>query len=177
MTPEMIKAAAYLLEKIERRPAPAGEMINTYLETHKYLKGDKKKAFLTLVWGVIRAKARLIWNWPDLAWQERIEKFSESGIPDVSGAPKHIQWEVPEWFLGHVPECEKELPALLETPPIILRAIGNRDKVLQALEEEGIQAEPCQKSPFGIRLAEYANLKNTKAWKQGLIEVRTRSRG
>ena len=171
MKAELIKAAAYLLEKIERRPAPAGEMINTYLATHKYLKGDEKKEFLALVWGVIRAKARLMWAWPDLSWQERIERFSESGIPDVSGAPQHVQWEVPEWFLGHVPECEKELSTLLEMPPIILRAIGDREGVLQALSEEGIRAEACNKSPFGIRLNEYANLKNTKAWKQGLIEV------
>ena len=171
MTPELIKAAAYLLEKIERRPAPAGEMINTYLATHKYLKGEEKKEFLSLVWGMIRAKARLQWAWPDLSWQERIQKFSESGIPDVSNAPKHIQWEVPEWFLNHMPETEKELPALLKIPPIILRAIGNRDEILKALSEEGIQGEACKKSPFGIRLTEYANLKNTKAWKQGLIEV------
>ena len=171
MTPEMMKAVAYLLEKIERRPAPAGEMINGYLATHKYLKGEEKKKFLSLVWGVIRTKARLKWAYPDLLWQERIEKFSEASIPDVSAAPKHIQWEVPEWFLGHVPNPEKELPALLETPPIVLRAIGNREEVLKTLAEEGIVGEVCQKSPFGIRLAEYTNLKNIKAWKQGLIEV------
>ena len=159
---EFIKAAAYLLEKIERRPAPAGEMINTYLATHKYLKGEEKKDFLSLVWGVIRAKARLTWSYPDLSWQERIENFSNNGIPDTFNAPKNIQWEVPEWFLNHIPE---------ETPPIILRAIGDRDEVLQALVEEGIQSWPCKKSPFGIRLNEYANLKNTKVWKQGLIEV------
>lgn len=171
MNTELVKAAAYLLEKIERHPAPAGEMINTYLATHKYLKGEEKREFLALVWGVIRAKARLMWAYPDLSWQERIEKFSEGGIPDVSSAPKYVQWEVPEWFLDHVPEYEKELPTLLEIPSIILRAIGNREEILQALAEEGIMAEPCQKSPFGIRLAEYANLKNTKVWKQGLIEV------
>ena len=51
MTPDMIKATAYLLEKVERHPAPAGEMINTYLATHKYLKGDDKKEFLAWVWG------------------------------------------------------------------------------------------------------------------------------
>ncbi len=45
MKAELIKAVAYLLEKIERRPAPAGEMINTYLATHKYLKGEDKKVF------------------------------------------------------------------------------------------------------------------------------------
>ena len=171
MSGDLVKAAAYLLEKIERRPAPAGEMINTYLATHKYLKGDEKKEFLNLVWGVIRAKARLMWAYPDASWQERIEKFAEAGVPDVSKAPQFIQWEVPEWFLDHVPNPEKELPALMETPPIILRAIGDREEVLQALAEEGIQAEVTEKSPFGIRLAEYANLKNTKAWKQGLIEV------
>ena len=66
MTPELIKASAYLLEKIERRPAPAGEMINTYLATHKYLKGEDKKEFLALVWGVIRAKARLMWAYPEI---------------------------------------------------------------------------------------------------------------
>ena len=171
MTPELIKAAAYLLEKIERRPAPAGEMINTYLATHKYLRGEDKKEFLALVWGVIRARARLSWAYPESSWQERIEKFAENRLPDVSGAPQYIQWEVPEWFLDHVPEAEQELPALLEPPPIILRAIGNREEVLEVLREEGLVVEACEKSPYGIRLAEYANLKNTKAWKQGLIDV------
>ena len=171
MTPELIKAVAYLLEKIERRPAPAGEMINTYLATHKYLKGEDKKGFLALVWNIVRAKARLMWAYPEASWQERIEKFSEHGIPDVSKAPKHIQWEVPEWFLEHVPEAEKELPALLETPPIILRATQDRTTVLKTLKDEGIECKACDKSLFGIRLVEYANLKNTKTWKQGLIDV------
>lgn len=171
MNENLIKAVAYLLEKIERRPAPAGEMINTYLATHKYLKGEEKKEFLALVWGIIRAKARLMWAYPEKTWQERIEYFTISGLPEVSDAPQNIQWEVPEWFLEHVPECEKELPALLETPPIILRAIGDRDEVLKALAEEGIVAEPCEKSPFGIHLKEYANLKNTSCWKKGLIEI------
>lgn len=171
MTPQIIKAIAYLLEKIERRPAPAGEMINSYLATHKYLKGEDKKEFLNLVWGVIRAKARLMWAYPELSWQERIEKFSQNGIPDVKKAPLYIQWEVPEWFLKHVPEYEKELPALMEVAPIVLRATQNREEILKNLSEEGISAEPCKKSPFGIYLSEYANLKNTKAWKQGLIDV------
>ena len=157
MNPDFIKASAYLLEKIERRPAPAGEMINTYLATHKYLKGEDKKEFLTLVWGVIRARARLMWAYPEESWQKRIEKFAKSGLPDVSQAPQYIQWEVPEWFLDHVPDAEKELPSLLENPPIILRAIGNREEVLEALREEGLAVEPCEKSPYGIHLIEYAN--------------------
>ena len=78
---------------------------------------------------------------------------------------------MPEWFLSHVPEAEKELPDLLENPPIVLRAIGNREEVLRALREEGVECEACEKSPYGIRLKEYANLKNTKVWKQGLIDV------
>ena len=171
MNPDFIKAASYLLEKIERRPAPAGEMINTYLATHKYLKGEEKKDFLALVWGVIRARARLAWAYPDATWQDRITFFDQKGLPDVSQAPNFVKWEVPEWFLDHVPEAEKELPALLEIPSIILRAIGNRDEILKTLIEEKIDAEPCEKSPYGIRLKEYTNLKNIKAWKQGLIEV------
>ena len=171
MKSDFIKAAASLLEKIERRPQPANEMINAYLSTHKYLKGDDKKEFLVLVWGVIRAKARLTWAYPAISWQERIEKFCENGLPDVSAAPQYIQWEVPEWFLAHVPEAEKELPPLLETPPIILRAVGNRTDILESLKAEGIACTLCEKSPFGIRLEEYTHLKNTTVWKQGLIEV------
>ena len=171
MSVELIKAAAYLLEKIERRPQAAQEMINGYLASHKYLKGEEKKAFLALVWGAIRAKARLQWAYPEAGWQERIQNFFEAGVPDVSKAPQHIQWEVPEWFLHHVPEYEKELPALLEAPPVILRAVGNREEVLKLLADEGITGQACSKSPFGIRLNEFANLKNTKVWKQGLIEV------
>ncbi|MGN0919662.1 MAG: RsmB/NOP family class I SAM-dependent RNA methyltransferase [Alphaproteobacteria bacterium] len=171
MTLDLVKAAAYLLEKIERRPAPASEMINAYLSTHKHLKGQDKAAFLALVWGVIRAQARLAWAYPNQSWQERIEIFSQKGIPDVSTAPKHIQWEVPEWFESHIPEAEMELPALLEAPPVILRATQNPREVLDALVQEGIKAKACTKSPYGIKLTEYAHLKNTKVWKQGLIEV------
>ena len=49
MKSDFIKAAASLLEKIERRPQPASEMINAYLASHKYLKGDDKKELLALV--------------------------------------------------------------------------------------------------------------------------------
>lgn len=161
---------ADLMSKMDRKAAAIGDIINDYLNKRK-LKADEKASFLEAVWGIIRSYARLKWANPEENWKTRIQKFLEQGVPDVSHAPKYVQWEVPEWFLSHVPDPEKELPNLLKKPDIILRTIGERDKILESLRKENLDVRPCVHSPYGVILKGYANLKNTNAWKKGLIEV------
>jgi len=168
MNEREINFIADLMNKMDRKAAVVGDIINDYLSHHKNI---ERAYFLESVWGVIRAYTRLKWAYPDENWQERVQKFLKNGIPDISKAPKHIQWEVPEWFLLHVPEPEKEMPALLNSAPIVLRAIGIRDEILKALQQEGLNVESCAQSPYGIILKNYVNLKNTNVWKKGWIEV------
>ena len=162
---------ADLIRVIDKKPAVAPEIINDYLSKHKFIKGPEKAEFLNLVWSVIRAKARLAWLYPDQDWLYRVKRFIEVGLGDISSAPDWIQWETPEWFLSHIPNPEKELPEMLKNPPIVLRATGNREEVLSALKQEGLDVEPCNQSPFGIVLKTYANIKNTNAWKKGMLEI------
>lgn len=168
---EFIKALAYLLERIEKKAIAANDIIGDYMATHKFLKGEEKAEFLKEVWFCIRNQAKILYTYPDKNWQERLEALATSDLPDVSKAPQWVQWEVPEWIIPHIPEAEKELPALLENPPIVLRAIGNRDEVMQELQSEGIEVAACQKSPYGLILKEFTNLKNTKVWKKGLLDI------
>lgn len=172
MTPESLqKHAGILMERIQKKPVIANELINTYIASHKHFDGNDKRALLDLVWRLVRAMARLQYAYPNETWEVRTKALMDNGLPDVKEAPAHVKWEVAEWFPAHVPEAEKELPALLENPPIILRAIGDREQVQAVLREDGIETMPTKLSPYGLVLPEYKNLTGTKAWKEGLIEI------
>ena len=172
MTPESLqKHAGILMERIQKKPVVANELINTYIASHKHFNGEDKRALLDLVWRCVRAMARLQYAYPNDTWEKRVQNFMEKGMPDLKEAPQAVLWEVPEWFAAHVPEVEKELCALLDNPPIVLRAIGNREEVQKVLREDGVETVPTKLSPYGLILPEYKNLTSTKAWKDGLVEI------
>lgn len=172
MTPESLqKHAGILMERIQKKPVIANELINTYIASHKHFDGEDKRALLDLVWRCVRTMARLKFAYPNDTWEVRVKNLVEQNVPAVIEAPNYVKWEVPDWFLNHLPEAEKELPALLENPPIILRAIGDRDMVQTVLRKEGIETTCTKLSPYGLILPEYKNLVNTKAWKDGLVEI------
>ena len=172
MTPENLqKHVGILIERIDKKPFIANELINTYIASHKHFDGGDRRALLDLAWRCIRAMARLKFAYPDDTWEARVKRLQEDAFPNLKNAPKWVRWEVPEWFPAHVPESEKELPKLLENPPIVLRAIGDRTKAQEMLRAEGIETEVTKLSPYGLVLPEYKNLTGTRAWKDGLIEV------
>ncbi len=168
---EILKTAAFLLDKIDSRNTPANDIINDYTRTHRYIEADDRRALLDIVWSAIRARARLSYAYPDSDWTVKLEKLQTVGIPDVSNAPDWVKWEVPEWFPAHVPDSDKELPLMLGQAPIVLRANGNREKVMADLAAEGLSVTPCDSSPYGMILSEFSNLSDTKAYKKGLIEI------
>ncbi len=168
---EFIKIAAFLLEKIDSRNTPANDIINDYTRTHRYIEADDRRQLLDVVWSAIRAKARLAYAYPDLNWSEKLQRLLTDGIPEGEGAPDWVRWEVPDWFPSHVPEADKELPSLLGNAPIVLRANGNRDDIMDMLRADGLAVTPCAQSPYGMILAEYSNLSDTKAYKKGLVEI------
>ena len=172
MTPESLqKHTGMLLERIEKKPVKAQELINSYIASHKHFNAEDKRALLNCVWKCVRLMARLKYAYPNENWEARVHAFFEKGSPDSETMPNAVKWEVQDWFLAHVPEAEKELPALLDAPPIVLRAIGDRNEVQQLLHDEGIETTPTKLSPYGLILPEYKNLSATHTWKEGLIEI------
>lgn len=169
-TEEIQTIAAELLEKIDLRAQSANEIINAYTKSHRFIEAEDRKTLLDMIWRVIRLKARLGWAYPEANWFEKID-LSLQPLPDLSTAPEHVRWEVPDWFIPHVPDAPHEFPSMLETAPIILRANGNRDKIIKMLQEEGLSVHACVRSPLGIVLERYANLTESKTYKKGLIEV------
>lgn len=168
---ELKKTVAFLLEKIDSRNTPANDIINDYTRTHRYIEAEERRHLLEVVWSAIRAKARLSYAYTDSDWIEKLQHLLTEGIPSVSDAPDWVRWEVPDWLPSHVPEADKELPALLENAPIVLRANGSRDEVMKLLQNEGLSVKPCKQSPYGMILSEYSNLSETKAYKKGLVEI------
>lgn len=163
--------AAELLQKIDSSSDSANEIVNGYTKTHKYIEAEDRKLLLDLIWSAIRAKARLNFAYPNTNWLFKLNALKEKGIPDSQEMPLAVRLEVQDWFLDHIPDAENELTAMLGTAPIVLRANGHRDKILKMLQEEGLNVSLCSKSPLGIILNEYANLKDSKTFKKGLIEV------
>ena len=167
---ECLKTVSYLLEKIEARTTPANMIIADYMQTHRYLTPADREEIFTLVWRAIRSWFHIHFLYPDKDWPERIQTLT-TGLPEDKALPDYVRWEVPEWLISHIPEADKELPALLEPAPVILRANGNRDKVMTALRDEGFPVHPCDKAPWGIVLKTHADITKTKVYKKGLLEI------
>lgn len=164
------QAASELLAQIATEQRPANEGINAYTRQHKSF-GSKDRRLLTdTVWSVLRHQARLNWLLPKGSFLEKINLLI-NGLPDVSKALLWVQLETPEWLLKYIPSFETELPALLETPSIVLRANGNREEIKKALLQEGIETCETPLSPHGLILQKRANLDLSSCYKNGLIEV------
>ena len=168
---ELHKTVGYLLEKIESRSTPANDIINDYLNTHRYLPLMDRQEILALTWYVIRNWFKAKYLWPNLNWVERLMKMQGKEDLTMPDMPDFVKYEVPDWFIPHVPDADAELPKMLGHAPIILRANGDRKKVMEMLEADGLSVKPCVQSPYGIVLAEYANLSETKPYKKGLLEI------
>ena len=167
---EIKKAAADLLEKIFKTNRPANELINTYLRMHRYVGSNDRKTLYQYLWTAIRHHARLDFLYSGASWAEKLDHLTD--IPGViTGAPDWVNWEVPKWLISHIPEANKELPALLEAAPVILRATTDRTTVQQALADEGIPTTPTHLSPFGLKVDGRYNVTASKTYKAGLVEV------
>ena len=168
---DIYSIAAELLLKIDESASSANEIVNTYTKKHKYIEAEDRKLLLDLIWSAIRAKARLNYVYPNQGWLFKLKKLKEQGVPETEDMPLCVRLEVQEWFLNHLPDAEAELKPMLGTAPIVLRANGNREKIFNMLKDEGLSVSLCERSPLGIILNEYANLKDSKTFKKGLIEI------
>lgn len=169
MHPEQIKnAAVELLNQIHQSPHPAHEVISAYTRSRRYIGSKDRRALTDMVWKALRYHAHLSWQ------SQKIEAqiaLLETADVDLPGMPDWVRWECPEWLLPHIPQPDKELPALIAPAPIVLRANGNRSDVQRRLADEGIETTLTSKSPYGLILQKRQNLNVSETFKQGLVEV------
>lgn len=113
-----------------------------------------------------------------LSAEER--RFTESITPDdTTGMPGWMRLNTPEWCMERLHALfgdgtEAELAALNEEAPLDLRVNTlktTREAAQKALEEDGFHARPTPYSPWGLRLDRRGALFNSKAFKDGWIEV------
>ena len=96
--------------------------------------------------------------------------------PDM---PEWVSVECPDWAAESMRAAlgerfDIELAALLEPAPLDLRINpikGDRPTALAALRNLGIEAEPTQWSPWGIRVKGRPPLAGTDIFRNGLIEI------
>ena len=171
MKPEAIQQAAVeLITHIQSTHRPASEEINAYVRTRRYIGSKDRRSLTDLVWSFIRHTARLDYLYPNADIATKLAALPT--VPDqIPGAPFPVNAEVPEWLVPLVPNAKTELPPLLNTPDIILRANGHRDKIQALLAQEGIETKPTPLSPFGLVLTKRTNLSVSATYRNGLIEV------
>ena len=167
---EIKKAAVFLLRQIDKTNKPANEIVNAYTRTHRYIGSNDRKQLLEYIWNAIRRKARLQFLYPEENWETLIEKTDAELVLPLN-TPDWVRWEVPQWLLPHIPEPATELPALLDTPSVIIRANGDRMCIQSELQKEGIVTTLCKHSPLALQVEGRYNLVASKAYKNGLIEI------
>ena len=175
MKPEaIISAAEELLQAIDATDQPAGEVINHYTRSRRYI-GSKDRRHLTdLVWTYIRHQKRFEYLYPTKPLSDILSGIYNAALPlptHIPDAPDSVNFEMPDWLIPLIPNTEAELSALLEPAPVVLRAVKDRDTVRQHLMAEGIETTPTPRSPFGLFLTKRTNIQGTTAFRNGLIEV------
>ncbi|MBE6455646.1 MAG: RsmB/NOP family class I SAM-dependent RNA methyltransferase [Alphaproteobacteria bacterium] len=162
--------AVQLIQEIHKASRPASEVINAFTRMHKFL-GSKDRRFLTdIVWHFLRYQSRLNFCYPDKSVRELLN-ITQLNADVIKEAPLSVQWEVPEWLIPHIDKADRELPALLSIPNIVLRANGNRVDIQKKLLDEGIETSPTVLSPVGLILNKRVNLNTSDCYKNGLIEI------
>ena len=117
---------------------------------------------------------------PPLTPEESIilEKFAGHTL-EHPNMPEAVKYEIPDWILPRLkalygPALDAEMAALNQTAPLDLRINAlktTREEAMVALAREGLQAQPTQFSPWGLRLANRQSITQGKAFQDGLVEI------
>jgi 16S rRNA (cytosine967-C5)-methyltransferase len=118
-----------------------------------------------------------------------IEKFSEP-LPDTNASslslkgegfniPPSVRTECPPEYESQLREYfgddfENEMTAMIPPATLDLRVntfICARDKALETLKAEGVEAAPTPFSPWGLRAKDKIFLSKTKAFKKGWVDI------
>lgn len=186
MTPAArAQAAIELLDEIVRAAreggAAADTLIARYFKSRRYAGSKDRRAVRDLVFRAIRragdapasGRAALVGLAADDAAVAALFDGSERGPAPIGDAEQGAASGIaPAWLAARLDPLvdEPEQRALLGRAPLDLRVNllrGSRNEAVKILPG----AVPTRFSPWGLRLLQEAQVEQTQAWRQGLIEV------
>jgi 16S rRNA (cytosine967-C5)-methyltransferase len=175
-TEEIKKAACELMAEIEKSPKTAAEIFSFYTRHRRYIGSKDRRKIADLMWGMIRCQAHLDFLMPTADWPEKLAAYEQAVERDLcfdneENLPLWVRCECPKWLLCHFDNPEKELSAMRQSAPFILRVNGDRDKIRLLLEKEGLATRPTVLSPFGLIGEKRMNLQTSACYQKGLVEV------
>lgn len=186
----------------------ADKVIERLLKAHKKWGSQDRAVVSEIFYNIIRWKKRLEYYMGEgvkpgniyklilayLLWSKtKYKKFEEfdgiktadilKKLEKTSFPSKAIQHSVPEWLAETMekelgPDWEKEMIALNEQAPTVLRANTLKTSVhelVNELREEQVESLPLKKYPDAVQLEEKKNVFLTSAFKDGLFEVQDAS--
>lgn len=186
----------------------ADKVIERLLKAHKKWGSEDRKTVSEIFYNIIRWKKRLEYYMGEgvkpsnvykmimayLLWSKtkykKFEEFEGIKIADIlkkleknTFPNKAIQHSIPEWMsqtlekeLGE--KWEKEISALNEQAPTVLRANTLKTSVkelIDELKEENVESFSLKQYPYAVQLEEKKNVFLTSAFKDGLFEVQDAS--
>lgn len=197
-----------LQETFFERNKYADKVIERLLKSHKKWGSEDRKTVSEIFYNIIRWKKRLEYYMGEgakpgniykmilayLLWSKtkykKFEEFEGIKIADIlkkleknTVPSKAIQHSIPDWLAETLEKelgdnWEKEMIALNEQAPTVLRANTLKTTVLELmdeLKEENVESISLKQYPDAVQLEEKKNVFLTSAFKDGLFEVQDAS--
>ena len=186
----------------------ADKVLERLLKAHKKWGSADRQVVSEIFYDIVRWKKRLEYYMGEgtkpsniynlilayLLWKEvKYKKFDEfdgiktggilSKLDKKTFPTKAIEHSVPDWLAGLFEKelgakWEKEMSALNEQAPVILRANSlkiSAENLVEILKEEGVNSFVLRGYPDAVQLEEKKNVFLTSAFKEGFFEVQDAS--
>ena len=186
----------------------ADKVLERLLKAHKKWGSADRQVVSEIFYDIVRWKKRLEYYMGEgtkpsniynlilayLLWKKvKYKKFDEfdgiktggilSKLDKKTFPTKAIEYSVPDWLAGLFEKelgakWEKEMSALNEQAPVILRANSlkiSAENLVEILKEEGVNSFVLRGYPDAVQLEEKKNVFLTSAFKEGFFEVQDAS--
>ena len=186
----------------------ADKVLERLLKAHKKWGSADRQVVSEIFYDIVRWKKRLEYYMGEgtkpsniynlilayLFWKKvKYKKFDEFDGIKIGGIlskldkktfpTKAIEYSVPDWLAGLFEKelgakWEKEMSALNEQAPVILRANSlkiSAENLVEILKEEGVNSFVLRGYPDAVQLEEKKNVFLTSAFKEGFFEVQDAS--
>ena len=186
----------------------ADKVLERLLKAHKKWGSADRQVVSEIFYDIVRWKKRLEYYMGEgtkpsniynlilayLLWKKvKYKKFDEfdgiktggilSKLDKKTFSTKAIEHSVPDWLAGLFEKelgakWEKEMSALNEQAPVILRANSlkiSAENLVEILKEEGVNSFVLRGYPDAVQLEEKKNVFLTSAFKEGFFEVQDAS--
>ena len=186
----------------------ADKVLERLLKAHKKWGSADRQVVSEIFYDIVRWKKRLEYYMGEgtkpsniynlilayLLWKKvKYKKFDEfdgiktggilSKLDKKTFPTKAIEYSVPDWLAGLFEKelgakWEKEMSALNEQAPVILRANSlkiSAENLVEILKEEGVNSFVLSGYPYAVQLEEKKNVFLTSAFKEGFFEVQDAS--